>query len=162
MKFWKWNPSFDNFTRKISFGFLIRINPIISSEKFQKKITRDPNSDFGVIILDLGWKCWKTRIFPLPDEDAVPRAVALRVARGRALHQRSPHTVFVRLHFLRVPTMFAGAQSAWTVFVRLHFLRDYSLFRKSAVSTFCAVSIFWLQVTLRYTRLFVQLSRAES
>ena len=35
----------------------------------------------------------------------------------------------------------AGAQSAWTVFVR-HFLRDYSLFRKSTVSTFCAVSIF--------------------
>ena len=42
---------FDNFTRKISFGFLIRINSIISSENFQKKnFTRDPNSDFGVII----------------------------------------------------------------------------------------------------------------
>ena len=45
------DPSFDNFTRKISFGFLIRINSIISSENFQKKnFTRDPNSDFGVII----------------------------------------------------------------------------------------------------------------
>ena len=43
--------SFHNFTRKISFGFLIRINSIISSENFQKKnFTRDPNSDFGVII----------------------------------------------------------------------------------------------------------------
>ena len=36
---------------KISFGFLIRINSIISSENFQKKnFTRDLNSDFGVII----------------------------------------------------------------------------------------------------------------